>query len=238
MISKEDYLNGKVLLFDKDKEWTSFDLVNKTRNLIKKRFDIKKIKVGHAGTLDPLATGLLIVCSGKETKNIDQYQALKKTYTTTLKLGESTPSFDLETEVDKKLPFEHISKKDVEDILKLYTGSIEQTPPIYSAINVNGKRAYQLARKGENVELKKKNVHIYNITILDFSNPFLSLEITCSKGTYIRALARDIGQSLNTVAHLTELRRTQIGNFKIENAISISDFQKTILSEQENLITN
>ena len=242
MISKEDYLNGKVLLFDKDKDWTSFDLVNKTRNLIKKRFDLKKIKVGHSGTLDPLATGLLIICSGKETKNIDQYQGLDKTYTTTIKLGESTPSFDLETEVDKKQAFEHITIEQIEDVLKSFTGAIEQIPPMYSAINVNGKRAYQLARKGEIVELKKKNVTIHNITITNFASPFLSLEINCSKGTYIRSLARDIGIALNTVAHLTELRRTKIGDFDVENAISIKDFENIIdnsqLSKQENSVTN
>ncbi len=237
MILKEDYLKGKVLLFDKDKEWTSFDLVNKTRNLIKKTFDIKKIKVGHAGTLDPLATGLLIVCSGKETKNINQYQDLSKTYVTTLKLGQSTASFDLETEVDKEMPFNHITKSLIETTLNQYIGKTEQIPPMYSAININGKRAYQLARKGETVNLKKREINIYSIIFLNFSLPNLTLEINCSKGTYIRSLARDIGESLDTVAHLTELRRTKIGEFKVENAISIKDFEDTVnntlLSEQK-----
>ncbi len=225
MISKEDYLNGKMLLFDKDKEWTSFDLVNKTRNLIRKTFDIKKIKVGHAGTLDPLATGLMIVCTGKFTKRIDEYQGLSKTYTTTIKLGESTPSFDLETEVDQTLPTEHITLDLIKNCLKDFTGKIEQVPPMFSAINVNGQRAYKLAREGKTVELKKKEVEIFSIDILDFKLPYLSLEINCSKGTYVRSLARDIGLSLNTVAHLTELKRIKIGDYKIENAISIKEFQ-------------
>lgn len=231
MTLKETYLNGKVLLFNKDKEWTSFDLVNKARNLVKKSFDIKKIKVGHAGTLDPLATGLLIVCTGKETKNINQYQDLSKTYITNIKLGESTPSFDLETEVDKRLPFEHITEDEVKEIIKSYTGTIEQIPPMYSAINVNGKRAYQLARKGETVELKKREVQIYSINILKFELPNLTIEINCSKGTYVRSLARDIGESLNTVAHLTELERTKIGEFNVKDAISIKEFEEELKNE-------
>lgn len=221
---KEEYLNGKVLLFDKNRDWTSFDLVNKTRNLIRKTFDIKKIKVGHAGTLDPLATGLMIVCTGKETKNIDNYQGLDKTYVTTIKLGTSTPSFDLETEVDQTLPYEHITLEMIKETLKEFTGSIEQVPPMYSAINVNGKRAYQLARKGETVELKKRIVEIHDIKILNFSLPEIELEINCSKGTYIRSLARDIGLKLGTVGHLTLLRRTKIGNYNVDNAISIETF--------------
>ncbi len=225
MILKEDFLNGQVLLFDKDKEWTSFDLVNKTRNLIKKTFNIKKIKVGHAGTLDPLATGLMIVCTGKQTKSIDNYQGLPKTYITTLKLGESTPSFDLETAIDHSKPIDHIDRSKFEVALQKFIGNIEQIPPMFSAINVNGKRAYQLARKGETVELKTKSIEIYNINILDFSLPFVTLEIECSKGTYIRSLARDIAEELNTVAHLTELRRTKIGTFDIQDAISIKDFE-------------
>jgi len=228
VISKDDYLNGKMLLFDKDKEWTSFDLVNKTRNIIRKTFDIKKIKVGHAGTLDPLATGLMIVCTGKYTKKIDEYQGLSKTYTTTIKLGESTPSFDLETEVDQTLPTEHITRSMIENHLKDFSGTIEQVPPMFSAINVNGQRAYKLAREGKKVELKKKTIEIYSINILDFNLPYLSLEINCSKGTYIRSLARDIGLSLNTVAHLTELTRTKIGEYKIEDAISINQFQSQL----------
>ena len=231
MTIKEEYLNGKVLLFNKDKEWTSFDLVNKARNLIRKSFDIKKIKVGHAGTLDPLATGLLIVCTGKETKNINQYQDLSKTYITNIKLGESTPSFDLETEVDKSLPFEHITKQQVEDLIESYIGTIEQIPPMYSAININGKRAYQLARKGETVELKKREIQIYSINILKFELPNLTIEINCSKGTYVRSLARDIGESLGTVAHLTELERTKIGDFDVKKAISIKEFEEELRNE-------
>lgn len=221
----EEYLNGKVLLFDKEKTWTSFDLVNKTRNLIKKTFNIKKIKVGHAGTLDPLATGLLIVCTGKETKNIDQYQNLSKTYITTIKLGESTPSFDLETEVDNVMPYEHITKASLTEVIQSFIGPQLQTPPMYSAININGQRAYKLARKGETVELKQKSIEIYNINILNFELPFITLEIDCSKGTYIRSLARDLGTRLNSLGHLTMLERTKIGDFNIKDALSINEFE-------------
>ncbi len=228
METKEDFLNGKVLLFNKDKEWTSFDLVNKARNLIRKTFDIKKIKVGHAGTLDPLATGLMIVCTGKQTKKIDQYQGQDKTYITTIKLGESTPSYDLETEVDKTAPTKQISLKLIEKSLENFSGDIEQVPPMFSAINVNGKRAYQLAREGKTVELKKRTVTINSIEILDFSLPYLQLKIKCSKGTYIRSLARDIGLSLDSLGHLTELSRTEIGNFKLEDSISIKEFEELL----------
>ncbi len=227
-LSKEDYLNGQVLLFNKDKDWTSFDLVNKTRNILKKRFNIKKIKVGHAGTLDPLAEGLMIVCVGKETKNAEKYQALRKTYITTIKLGESTPSFDLETEVDVVKPTEHITQALVEETLKGFIGKQEQVPPMFSAINVNGKRAYQLAREGKTVELKKKLIEIYDIQILKCDLPFLTLSIDCSKGTYIRSLARDLGERLDSAGHLTDLKRTQIGAFDLKNAISIKEFENQI----------
>jgi len=228
MPTKEDFLDGKVLLFNKDKDWTSFDLVNKTRNLIRKTYDIKKIKVGHAGTLDPLATGLMIVCTGKQTKKIDQYQGQDKTYVTTIKLGESTPSFDLETEVDNTAPFEHISIEKVEKVLQDFTGEIEQVPPMFSAINVNGQRAYKLAREGKTVELKKRLITINQITVIKFDKPYLEVEIKCSKGTYIRSLARDIGLALGSLGHLTELCRTQIGDYKLENAISLTDFQNEL----------
>jgi len=223
--SKEDFLDGKVLLFNKDKNWTSFDLVNKTRNIIRKTFEIKKIKVGHAGTLDPLATGLMIVCTGKQTKKIDQYQGQDKTYITTIKLGASTPSFDLETEEDHTAPNSHITLELIQKILKDFTGEIEQVPPMFSAINVNGQRAYKLAREGKEVELKKRQITINEIRILKFELPYLELQIQCSKGTYIRSLARDIGLALGTLGHLTELCRTQIGNYKLEDAISITEFQ-------------
>lgn len=226
MVLKEEYLNGKVLLFNKDKDWTSFDLVNKARNLIRKTFDIKKIKVGHAGTLDPLATGLMIVCTGKQTKQIDQYQGLNKTYVTTIKLGESTPSFDLETEVDETKTVDHITLALVKETLAQFTGTIEQVPPMYSAININGQRAYQLARKGETVELKKREVEISEINILNFTLPELEIEIKCSKGTYVRSLARDIGLAMDTVAHLIELKRTKIGEFDLKDAISIKEFEE------------
>ena len=233
METKEDFLNGKILLFDKDKEWTSFDLVNKTRNLIRKTFDIKKIKVGHAGTLDPLATGLMIVCSGKETKKIDQYQGQDKTYITTIKLGESTPSFDLETEVDNTAPTQQITLDLItKTINQSFIGEIEQVPPMFSAININGQRAYKLAREGKTVELKKRIITINEINILDFSLPLLTLEIKCSKGTYIRSLARDIGLALGSLGHLTELKRTQIGDYKLSDAITITEFETQITSNK------
>jgi len=233
METKEDFLNGKVLLFNKDKEWTSFDLVNKTRNLIRKTFDIKKIKVGHAGTLDPLATGLMIVCSGKETKKIDQYQGQDKTYITTIKLGESTPSFDLETEVDNTAPTQQITLDLItKTINQSFIGEIEQVPPMFSAININGQRAYKLAREGKTVELKKRIITINEINILDFSLPLLTLEIKCSKGTYIRSLARDIGLALGSLGHLTELKRTQIGDYKLSDAITITEFETQITTNK------
>ncbi len=230
-VSKQDYLDGQVLLFNKEKEWTSFDLVNKTRNLLKKRFDIKKIKVGHAGTLDPLAEGLMIVCTGKETKNIEQYQGLGKTYVTEIKLGESTPSFDLETEVDGTQSIEHINREMIDQALTEFIGKQEQVPPMFSAINVNGKRAYQLAREGKTVELKKKPIEIYEIEILNCELPFLTLKMDCSKGTYIRSFARDLGVRLGTLAHLTDLKRTDIGSFSVQEAISIKEFENLLFNE-------
>jgi tRNA pseudouridine55 synthase len=187
---------------------------------------VKKIKVGHAGTLDPLATGLMIVCVGKYTKKIDTYQSQVKEYIATLQLGASTPSFDLETEIDQEYPTEHITRELIDETLKGFIGSIEQRPPDYSAVKVNGKRAYEYARKGQEVEIKKKTLVIDEIEVLEFEGDVLKIRVVCSKGTYIRALARDIGQALNSGAHLTALQRTQIGDFKIDDAIEIEDFIK------------
>lgn len=223
-----DFKKGQVLLIDKSLEWTSFDAVNKIRYLIKKRFDYKKIKVGHAGTLDPLATGLLIICTGKKTKQIETYQAQEKEYITTLKLGATTPSYDRETEEDKHFETQHITKDLILENLKKFIGEQEQIPPIFSAKKINGQRAYKAARKGIDIELKPNTINIHNIELLETKIPFVKLKIQCSKGTYIRSLARDIGIALNSGAYLHSLRRTKIGNFNVENAINIFDFEKKI----------
>ncbi|GAB7088959.1 tRNA pseudouridine(55) synthase TruB [Marinifilum fragile] len=221
-----DFQQGAFILLNKPYEWTSFDLVNKVKFKIKHKLRVKKIKVGHAGTLDPLATGLMIVCVGKYTKKIDTYQSQVKEYIATLQLGATTPSFDLETEIDQEYPTEHITRELVDETLKGFIGSIEQRPPDYSAVKVNGKRAYEYARKGQEVEIKKKTLVIDEIEVLEFAKNVLKIRVVCSKGTYIRALARDIGQALNSGAHLTALQRTQIGDFKIDDAIEIEDFIK------------
>lgn len=224
----EALLSGQVFLIDKNIEWTSFDVVNKIRSQIKYRKNIPKIKVGHAGTLDPLATGLLIVCTGKKTKEIEQYQAAEKEYITTIKLGETTPSFDLETNIDHSFPVDQIKEDDIKKILKKFKGKQEQMPPDFSAKKVNGKRAYNSARKGKSIELKPVNIEIFEIELLNFQLPFIELKILCSKGTYIRAIARDIGLALNNGAHLTALRRTKIGNFNVEDSITVDEFEKML----------
>ncbi len=221
-----DFQEGALLLFNKPYEWTSFDLVNKLKFKIKHKYHFKKIKVGHAGTLDPLATGLLIVCVGKYTKKIDSYQSQVKEYIATLKLGATTPSFDLETEIDENYPTEHITLELIDEALKGFIGEIQQRPPDYSAVKVNGKRAYEYARKGQEVEIKKKTLAIDEIEVLEFDQNSLKIRVVCSKGTYIRALARDIGQKLNSGAHLTALERTRIGDFHINDALEIEDFIK------------
>ncbi len=228
MISKQstsfsDFQEGEVILINKPYTWSSFDIVRKLKYALKHNLGIKKIKVGHAGTLDPLATGLMIVCTGKETKNIESYQAQIKEYITTIKLGSTTPTFDLESEVDKEYPYEHITQEMVEETLKKFTGSILQTPPIHSAVKVNGKRAYELARKGKEVKLKAKSLVIDEFEILDFTLPELKLRIVCSKGTYIRALARDIAEDLKSGGHLITLHRSKIGEYNNDSAIEVDD---------------
>ncbi len=223
-----DFNAGEVLLFDKPYEWTSFDLVNKVRRLICNNLGVKKIKVGHAGTLDPLATGLLVICTGKATKTIDNYQAEEKEYVATLKLGATTPSFDLETEIDGEYPTEHITRELVELILKDFMGELDQVPPSYSAVKVGGKRAYEFARQGKDLELKAKKLVISDIEILNFEHNQLSLRIVCSKGTYIRGLARDIGLALKSGAHLTHLKRTRIGHFDINKSMDIETFENKL----------
>lgn len=227
----EDFKNGKVLLIDKPLEWTSFQVVNKLRWHIRKQFDLKKIKVGHAGTLDPLATGLLVICTGKQTKNISAYQGQIKEYTGTITLGATTPSYDLETEINKRFPTDHINEKAIHEACKQFIGTIQQTPPIFSAIKKDGKRLYELARKGETTEIKSREITIseFEITKIDF--PKVDFRIVCSKGTYIRSLANDLGRALNSGAHLTALRRTKIGSFHVDKALSIEQFIEQLTME-------
>jgi len=226
--SKEQFLAGEVLLFDKFTDWTSFDVVNKVRSTLKYQYDIPKLKVGHAGTLDPLATGLLIICTGKKTKEIQSFQDLPKEYITTIKFGETTPSFDLETDVDKTFSLETLSEENIISAVKSFKGKQKQMPPDFSAKRINGKRAYENARKGKTVDLKPSDIEIYDIEVLKINLPYAEIKIICSKGTYIRAIARDLGQQLDNGAYLTELRRTKIGNFSVEDAITVDLFQKML----------
>jgi tRNA pseudouridine55 synthase len=226
--SLDDFKKGQLLLIDKPIEWSSFQVVNKLRWHIKKSFNLKKIKVGHAGTLDPLATGLLLICTGKMTKEIERFQAQKKVYTGTLKLGSTTPSFDLETEINQQFPTNHINENILHTTSKKFLGEIEQYPPIYSAIKKNGKRLYEYARKGEKVEIKARKVHIQSFNITGFKNQDVDFEIHCSKGTYIRSLVNDFGKTLNSGAHLSSLRRTKIGDFSVDNALKIEEFIDTL----------
>lgn len=215
---------GEILYFNKPLKWTSFDVVGKVRSAICRRIGEKKLKVGHAGTLDPLATGVMIVCTGKATKRIEEFQYQTKEYVATIKLGATTPSFDLEHEVDAVYPTEHITKDFVEETLKSFIGTIEQVPPAFSACMVDGKRAYELARKGEEVELKAKTLTIDEIELLEYDMPEIKVRVVCSKGTYIRALARDIGLALNSGAHLTALERTRVGNVTIDDCMEPDKF--------------
>lgn len=223
-MTEEDYKNGQVLLIDKPLTWTSFQVVNKLRWEIKQRFNIKKIKVGHAGTLDPLATGLLIICTGKQTKQIDTYQGQIKEYTGTFTVGATTPSYDLETAVDNTFPTDHISEELLHETTKQFTGEIQQKPPIFSAIKKDGKRLYELARKGETTEIKARTVTVSKFEITKINLPEIEFRIICSKGTYIRSLAFDYGKALKSGAHLSALRRTKIGDFSVENALSVDEF--------------
>ena len=214
-------LEGEILYIDKPLHWSSFDAVKRVRGIMARRLKIKKMKVGHAGTLDPLATGVMIVCTGKATKRIDELQAHTKEYVATIALGATTPSFDLETEIDATYPTEHITREMVEEVLNKFTGRIEQVPPAFSACKIDGKRAYKMARKGKEVELKAKILVIDEIELLEYSQQSIVVRVVCSKGTYIRALARDIGAALNSGGHLTALRRTRVGDVKVEDCLSV-----------------
>jgi tRNA pseudouridine55 synthase len=225
----EEFTRGKVLLFNKPLYWTSFDLVRKVRNILQNRLKLKKLKVGHAGTLDPLATGVMIICTGKETKNIERYQAQPKDYHARITLGATTPSFDLETDIDATYPTSHITKAKVEEVLKGFLGTQQQKPPEYSALFVNGKRAYAMARKGQAVELQHREIMVYSIELIRYNLPVIEIQVKCSKGTYVRSLARDIGAGLESGAHLTGLVRTAIGDFCIDNALGIEEFERNFI---------
>ena len=227
----EDYKDGQVLLIDKPLNWTSFQVVNKLRWEIRRKFNIKKIKVGHAGTLDPLATGLLILCTGKFTKKIETYQAQQKEYTGTITLGATTPSYDLESEIDKVFPTDHISEELIHETTKQFVGEISQKPPIFSAIKKDGKRLYELARAGETTEIKPRDITISEFEITKINLPNVDFRVQCSKGTYIRSLAFDFGFALNSGGHLSALRRTKIGDYTVEKAESIEGFIERLTSE-------
>ena len=221
-----NFKEGEVLCFDKPLTWTSFAVVNKIRYHLCRKLGVKKLKVGHAGTLDPLATGVMIICTGKATKRIEEFQYHTKEYVVTLMLGATTPSYDLEKEIDATYPTEHITRELVEETLKKFIGSIEQVPPAFSACMVDGKRAYDLARKGQEVQLKAKTLVIDEIELLECDLPVIKIRVVCSKGTYIRALARDIGEALNSGAHLTGLIRTRVGEVRLENCMKVEDFEQ------------
>jgi tRNA pseudouridine55 synthase len=227
-----DFIEGEILYFNKPLTWTSFKLVAKVRNTICRHLDIKKLKVGHAGTLDPLATGVMIICTGRATKRIEEFQYQTKEYIATLELGATTPSFDLEKEIDNRFDFSHVTEKMVEEKVKMFVGRIEQIPPSFSACKVDGRRAYEMARKGQEVTLKPKILVIDEIELLECQLPMVKIRVVCSKGTYIRALARDLGEAMNCGAHLTALCRTRIGDIRLENCLNVDDFTKEMLDEQ------
>ena len=224
MKTLEDYQSGQVLLIDKPLQWTSFQVVNKLRWEIRQAFKIKKIKVGHAGTLDPLATGLLVICTGKMTKQIDTFQGQIKEYTGIIVLGSTTPSYDLETEVDETFPTDHITEDLIHSATKQFIGDIQQFPPIFSALKKDGKRLYEFARAGETVKVNSRKVTITKFEITNIEGLMVNFNVTCSKGTYIRSLAYDFGKALDSGAHLSALRRTKIGDFSVVKAVSIDEF--------------
>jgi len=230
-----DFINGEVLYVAKPLNWTSFNLVNKLRWKLQRTLNVKKLKVGHAGTLDPLATGVMILCTGKSTKLIESFQYQTKEYIATLELGATTPSFDLELPVDETFPTGHITREMVDEIIPQFLGEIQQVPPAYSAVKVDGKRAYDYARSGQEIELKSKLLVIDDIEVLDFTLPVLKIRVVCSKGTYIRALARDIGLALGSGAHLLALERTRIGDVTLKDCWQIDDL---VLHVEEDILKN
>ena len=217
-----------MILIDKELNWTSFDVVSKLRNSIKKKLNIKKIKVGHAGTLDPLATGLLIICTGKMTKRIDEFSGLNKTYIGKMTIGSTTPSYDLETKPNVYYPTEHINKNLIIETAKKFVGKIDQRPPVFSAVKKDGVRLYKLARKGVKVEVEKREIIIHDFLIKSVNFPEIEFSLTCSKGTYIRSLAHDFGKELGSGAHLSELRRTFIGDYSVDNSLKLMEFIRNI----------
>ena len=225
-----NFVEGEIIGFDKPYRWTSFDVVGKSRWLLCHKLGTKKLKVGHTGTLDPLATGVVVVCTGKKTKLIDALQQHIKEYVATLQLGATTPSYDLEKPIDQTYPTEHITRELIDRVIPTFLGEQWQVPPIFSAVKVDGKRAYELARKGQGVELKPKLLKIDEIEVLSFDQALMQLQIrvVCSKGTYIRALARDIGERLHSGAHLIALRRTRVGDIRVEDCISFEQFEQII----------
>ncbi len=227
-MSAFDFENGELILVDKPLNWTSFDVVGKIRNSTR----IKKIKVGHAGTLDPLATGLLIICTGKLTKKVDEFLAEEKEYTGSITLGASTPSYDLETEINHTFPTEHITEEMIAEAAKTFLGEIEQVSPLYSALRIDGERAYHKARRGEEVKMKARKVRIEAFEVTKIEMPIIHFRIVCSKGTYIRSIAHDIGKILQSGSHLSSLRRTRSGNFKIEDAWNLEDLITQIKTER------
>jgi len=234
-----DFQTGEVLYFDKPYRWTSFDVVAKVRWQLCRKLGVKKLKVGHAGTLDPLATGVVTVCTGRATKRIDELQAHTKEYVATIQLGATTPSFDLEKEIDATFPTEHITRELIDKVLPRFRGRIEQVPPAFSACKVDGDRAYKLARKGQDVQLKAKILVIDELEVLSFDEASmqLTLRIVCSKGTYIRALARDIGEALQSGAHLIALRRTRVGDITVEQCMQVEDFPAWLEQQEIEMTT-
>ncbi|MCT4663736.1 MAG: tRNA pseudouridine(55) synthase TruB [Flavobacteriales bacterium] len=227
------YQKGEVLLVDKPLEWTSFQAVNKLKHAIRRTYGLRKIKIGHAGTLDPLATGLLIICTGKKTKTITEYQGQAKEYTGTITLGGTTPSYDLETEIDQEYPTEHITEEAIQEIADSFLGEQDQFPPIFSALKQKGEALYKKARRGEEVEVKARKITFYEVEITKISMPNIHFRVLCSKGTYIRSFAYDFGKKLKSGAHLSALRRTKIGDFSVKNAWELTELVSKIESEIE-----
>ncbi|QXP50700.1 tRNA pseudouridine(55) synthase TruB [Cellulophaga sp. HaHa_2_1] len=233
MKTKEDFLDGQTLLIDKPLNWSSFQAVNSIKWSIRRKFELKKIKVGHAGTLDPLATGLLLICTGKSTKTINELQGQAKEYTGTITLGGTTPSYDLESEINETFSTEHITEAMIKEATQQFLGEIEQAPPIFSALKKDGKRLYEYAREGLEVEIKKRLVTIHEFEITGIEATVVSFRVACSKGTYIRSLAHDFGIALNSGAHLSSLRRTKIGDYNVDNAITTEEFNKLLNPDAE-----